>query len=178
MTGEDAAGPPQIEALVGRGLQFHRENRLAEAEQIYREALRLQPMHSGVLHLLGLVAFQSGQAERSVALFDRAIAIRPDLAEAHDTRGTALYALNRFEEAFASYDRALRLKPDNAGALGKPVWILLPFNADWRWLRDRPDSPWYPTARLFRQAAPGAWDGVIDRVTNDLAALAARGQPV
>jgi Glycosyltransferase family 9 (heptosyltransferase) len=45
-----------------------------------------------------------------------------------------------------------------AGALGKPVWILLPFLPDWRWMLERSDSPWYPTARLFRQAAPGEWD--------------------
>jgi tetratricopeptide (TPR) repeat protein len=51
-----------------------------------------------------------------------------------------------------------------AGALGKPVWMLLKHGADWRWLRDREDSPWYPSARLFRQSAPGGWDGVIRRV--------------
>jgi tetratricopeptide (TPR) repeat protein len=51
-----------------------------------------------------------------------------------------------------------------AGALGKPVWVLLKFGADWRWLREREDSPWYPTARLFRQAAPGDWAGVLRRV--------------
>lgn len=48
-----------------------------------------------------------------------------------------------------------------AGALGKPVWIMLPKAADWRWLLVRSDSPWYPTARLFRQHRPGAWDDVI-----------------
>jgi Tfp pilus assembly protein PilF len=51
-----------------------------------------------------------------------------------------------------------------AGAMGKPVWILLMFAADWRWLRGRADSPWYPSARLFRQSAPGDWEGVIARV--------------
>ncbi len=51
-----------------------------------------------------------------------------------------------------------------AGALGKPVWVLLPFVPDWRWLLDRDDSPWYPTARLFRQDDSRAWLGVIDRV--------------
>ena len=51
-----------------------------------------------------------------------------------------------------------------AGALAKPVWILLPFMPDWRWLLDRDDSPWYPTARLFRQDGTRAWDGVIRRV--------------
>jgi hypothetical protein len=60
-----------------------------------------------------------------------------------------------------------------AGALGRPVWILIPKAADWRWLLDRSDSPWYPTARLFRQSRPGAWDDVIlqirDRLAEELA---------
>jgi hypothetical protein len=53
-----------------------------------------------------------------------------------------------------------------AGALGKPVWVLLPFSADWRWLRGRADSPWYPTARLFRQPALGDWAGLVTQVGN------------
>jgi len=55
-----------------------------------------------------------------------------------------------------------------AGALGKPVWILLPFSPDFRWLLDRTDSPWYPTARLFRQTSFGDWDGVIQEVQDAL----------
>ncbi|MGD1704868.1 tetratricopeptide repeat protein, partial [Dapis sp. BLCC M229] len=55
-----------------------------------------------------------------------------------------------------------------AGALGKPVWILLPFVSDWRWMLDRNDSPWYPTARLFRQANIGDWDGVFEQVEESL----------
>ena len=51
-----------------------------------------------------------------------------------------------------------------AGALAKPVWILLPFIPDWRWLLDRDDSPWYPTARLFRQDDTRGWDSVMTRV--------------
>jgi tetratricopeptide (TPR) repeat protein len=50
-----------------------------------------------------------------------------------------------------------------AGALGKQVWVLLPFCPDWRWMRDRDDSPWYPTARLFRQTAPGDWRDPVAR---------------
>ncbi|WP_244816925.1 tetratricopeptide repeat protein [Caballeronia sp. Lep1P3] len=57
-----------------------------------------------------------------------------------------------------------------AGALGKPVWVLLHSNADWRWLDARDDSPWYPTARLFRQASPGDWTEVIARVADELRA--------
>ena len=55
-----------------------------------------------------------------------------------------------------------------AGAMGKPVWILLPYSADWRWLRDRDDSPWYPSARLFRQRQAGDWTDVIERVAGAL----------
>lgn len=51
-----------------------------------------------------------------------------------------------------------------AGALGKEVWILLPFSPDWRWLLARKDSPWYPTARLFRQPRTGDWAGVLTQV--------------
>jgi tetratricopeptide (TPR) repeat protein len=56
-----------------------------------------------------------------------------------------------------------------AGALGKPVWVLLQYAADWRWLRDRPDSPWYPTARLFRQPELGDWESVVGQVKDALA---------
>jgi tetratricopeptide (TPR) repeat protein len=55
-----------------------------------------------------------------------------------------------------------------AGALAKPVWIMLPFNPDWRWLLGRDDSPWYPTARLFRQPVRGDWDAVLRSVAASL----------
>ncbi|WP_413197093.1 tetratricopeptide repeat protein [Pararobbsia alpina] len=58
-----------------------------------------------------------------------------------------------------------------AGALGKPVWILLPTHADWRWQLERDDSPWYPSARLFRQRTAGAWDEVVARVCEALEGL-------
>ena len=58
-----------------------------------------------------------------------------------------------------------------AGALGKPVWILLPFNPDWRWLLDRTDSPWYAAARLYRQDTPGNWQGVFEKIEADLSRM-------
>jgi hypothetical protein len=51
-----------------------------------------------------------------------------------------------------------------AGALGKPVWLLLPYIPDWRWLLDRDDTPWYPTARLFRQDETRRWEPVLTSV--------------
>jgi tetratricopeptide (TPR) repeat protein len=65
-----------------------------------------------------------------------------------------------------------------AGALGKPVWILLPYVADWIWLSNRDDTPWYPTARLFRQPARGAWSPVIERVAGELRRLVAGDRSV
>ncbi|MEG4215804.1 tetratricopeptide repeat protein [Microcoleus sp. Pol14C6] len=64
-----------------------------------------------------------------------------------------------------------------AGALGKPVWILLAFSPDWRWLLEREDSPWYPTARLFRQHQRADWEDVFDRVAEALGAVAAAFVP-
>jgi tetratricopeptide (TPR) repeat protein len=55
-----------------------------------------------------------------------------------------------------------------AGSLGVPVWVLLPFMPDWRWLLDREDSPWYPTMRLFRQPKTGDWQSVVEKVQHAL----------
>jgi tetratricopeptide (TPR) repeat protein len=63
-----------------------------------------------------------------------------------------------------------------AGAMGKPVWVLLPYVADWRWFLERNDSPWYPTMRLFRQQTSGDWDAVIQRVTQELHTAVAAGK--
>ena len=63
-----------------------------------------------------------------------------------------------------------------AGALGKPVWLLLPFSPDWRWLLAREDSPWYPTMRLFRQPQIADWDTVLCRVRAELERLVGQSQ--
>ncbi|MBY6266373.1 tetratricopeptide repeat protein (plasmid) [Azospirillum sp. 412522] len=59
-----------------------------------------------------------------------------------------------------------------AGAMGRPVWVVLKWFADWRWMRDRQDSPWYPSMRLFRQARPNDWAEAMERVTASVAAFA------
>lgn len=63
-----------------------------------------------------------------------------------------------------------------AGALGRPVWIALQRVPDWRWLLEREDTPWYPTARLFRQRAAGEWDEVFERMAAELAPIVTGGR--
>ena len=55
-----------------------------------------------------------------------------------------------------------------AGAMGKPIWILNQFDSDWRYLLERTDCPWYPTAKIYRQMHPNNWDDVIERVRQNL----------
>ncbi len=63
-----------------------------------------------------------------------------------------------------------------AGGLGCPVWTLLPFASDWRWMLTRSDSPWYPTMRLFRQPVSGDWESVILQVVDELQLMLTREQ--
>ncbi|HEY0836070.1 MAG TPA: tetratricopeptide repeat-containing glycosyltransferase family protein [Azospirillum sp.] len=100
-------------------------------------------------------------------------------AQADHSRVTSLgAALHDFADTAAIIDQLdLVIAVDTSvahltGALGKPLWLLLARNADWRWLRDREDTPWYPTARLFRQQRLGEWGDVVARVAGELARLA------
>lgn len=83
-------------------------------------------------------------------------------------------ALRDFSEAAALVSRLdLVISVDSciahlAGALGRPAWVLLSYTPNWRWLLDREDSPWYPTARLFRQRRPEGWNDVVARVAVEL----------
>jgi len=83
-----------------------------------------------------------------------------------DFRDTA--ALAALMDVVVSVDTSLA---HLAGAMARPTWILLPFSPDWRWLLGRDDSPWYPTARLFRQPRPGDWETPIRAVAEALRAL-------
>jgi tetratricopeptide (TPR) repeat protein len=79
--------------------------------------------------------------------------------------------IDRFASQVAAMDLVLTIDNSTAhlaGALGVPVWLMLPFAADWRWLKDRDDSPWYPTMRLFRQPVPGDWPSVLCSVQGAL----------
>jgi hypothetical protein len=76
-----------------------------------------------------------------------------------------------FAAQIAAMDQVITIDNSTAhlaGALGVPVWVLLPFAADWRWLKKRSDSPWYPTMRLFRQPQINDWKAVIQQVQQTL----------
>jgi len=80
--------------------------------------------------------------------------------------------MDRFAAQVAALDQVITIDNSTAhlaGALGLPVWLLLPFAADWRWLENRSDSPWYPTLRLFRQPRAGDWQSVLESVGSALA---------
>ena len=99
-----------------------------------------------------------------------ALASRPDVLDvsASLTDFSETAALCELMDVVISVDTSVA---HLAAAMGKNTWILLPFVPDWRWLMARPDSIWYPSARLYRQASPGAWTDVFCRVGADLRAL-------
>jgi hypothetical protein len=97
----------------------------------------------------------------------RALGVRHFGEQLRDMEDTA--ALVALMDAVVSVDTSAA---HLAGAMAKPVRILLPYVPDWRWLTERSDSPWYPTARLVRQPAPGDWEAVAARVAGELRQLA------
>jgi len=87
------------------------------------------------------------------------------------TDADPLQDLDNFAAQIAALD--LVISVDNAtvhmaGALGVPVWTLLPYSPNWRWMLDREDTPWYPAMRLFRQPAFGDWETVMKKVSQEL----------
>ena len=120
---------------------------------------------------LGEVSFHSLQmgtgAEQSASP-PTGMRLRDDTGRITDFADTAALVTNL--NLVISIDSAVA---HLAGALGKPVWLLLPFAPDWRWMLDREDSPWYPTMRLFRQARPGDWIDVMERVEAELGTIVA-----
>jgi len=109
-----------------------------------------------------LHSLQGGEAARQI---DRAsVPIVDHHAERHDFAVLAGLVANL--DLVISVDT---ITAHLAGALGRPVWTLLSFSPDWRWLVGRDDSPWYPSMRLFRQTRAGDWAGVVARVAAELA---------
>jgi len=98
--------------MIQAALKHHQANELQESEKIYRDILVEFPRHPDALHLLGVVAYQTGRYEESVELIQRALAVNSTTAEYHRNYGLALASLRRFDEAAVSYRKALQIKPN------------------------------------------------------------------
>jgi len=125
----------------------------------------------GLLQTSGVrfYGFQTGAAAREAEAFTAAGLLENLGAELADFSDTAA--------AMAHMDLVISIDTSVAhlaGAMGKPVWLLLAYAADWRWFLERSDSPWYPTMRLFRQIQPGDWTGVIAAVKGALKEMVAK----
>jgi hypothetical protein len=118
----------------------------------------------GDLPRTALVALQLGPAQKQVAGYRGAapmIDLAPKIGDFTDT----MAILAALDQVVAVDTSVAHL----AGAMGKQVALMLPFAPDWRWLTGRTDSPWYPTMRLYRQPAPGAWDDAVAALVRALA---------
>lgn len=100
----------------------------------------------------------------SCGLRDRMIDLMPEVKDFEDTG-----AIVEHLDLVISVDTSV---VHLVGAMGKPIWVMSRFDACWRWLQNRPDSPWYPTARIFGQQSPGDWAGVVEHVSMALAEIA------
>jgi hypothetical protein len=130
------------------------------------------PLRSAKLHELAalwevggvnFVSLQMGTARDEVKRLPSGSAVVDVSDQVSDFADTAAVIANL--DLVISIDTAVA---HLAGAMGKPVWVILPFLPSWRWLLNRDDSPWYPTARLFRQTSPGDWRGVAAEVSLEL----------
>ncbi|WP_083615184.1 tetratricopeptide repeat protein [Paraburkholderia sp. SOS3] len=106
---------------------------------------------------------QKGAAHAQLAALPEAIRPLDFTAELTDFSDTAALIANL--DLVITVDTAVA---HLTGALGKPLWVMLPANSDWRWLEHRSDSPWYPTARLFRQTTLGDWAPVVESMRDAL----------
>jgi hypothetical protein len=142
-------------AALNAALSEHREGRLSQAIETYRLILLCHPKQ--------LVSLQREIRELDLPILANVPVIQRFGEEVTDFADAA--ALISELDLVVSVDTSLA---PLAGALGKPVWIFLPYVADWRWLQNREDSPWYPSARPFRQSRPRDWASVLERVAAEL----------
>nr|MBI3614209.1 tetratricopeptide repeat protein [Nitrospirota bacterium] len=106
----------ELTQAFAAALRYHTAGKLAEAEQIYRQILAQNPRHADALHLLGVIAHQSGRDDVAIEFIAKAVAVNPAVAEYHNNLGNALLAMNKVEEAGSQYRQALARKPDYAEA--------------------------------------------------------------
>ena len=126
----------------------------------------------GKIRGVSLYSLQKGPAEDALAKPPKGMTLTPLGGRFADFADTAA-AIAGLDLVIAVDTAVAHL----AGALGRPVWTLLPHVPDWRWMLERDDSPWYPTMRLFRQERPGDWAGVVAAVAKALRAELRKRKP-
>ncbi|WP_109106337.1 tetratricopeptide repeat-containing glycosyltransferase family protein [Azospirillum sp. TSO35-2] len=153
------AGDPKLGKANLAGMDARRSVRLDRLAPL----LALNSVGWGVGWGVRWVSLQKGPAARQLDGLPDGAAILDPMGAVEDYADTAAI-VRRLDLVIGVDTSVVHL----AGALGTPVWVLSRFSGCWRWLLDRDDSPWYPTLRLFRQARPGDWDGVVERVREEL----------
>jgi protein O-GlcNAc transferase len=101
-----------VDSELKKAVQYHRSGQLQEAENIYKEILKINPNHPDCLYLLGLMAHQTGENDKAVDLINKAIENDPDNAVYHNDLGNAFLRQNKIDEAISCYETAVQLKPD------------------------------------------------------------------
>jgi cytochrome c-type biogenesis protein CcmH/NrfG len=128
------------------------------------QSIRLETLLP-LLRIAGVtwVSLQKGEAAEQLAGLPDDVLVWDGSSREHDLAETA--ALVATLDMVITTDTCIA---HLAGAMGKAVWILLPHLSDWRWMQEKESTPWYPTARLFRQSSPGDWSEVLQRVSAEL----------
>jgi tetratricopeptide (TPR) repeat protein len=142
-------------ALVWSGNPSHDNDRIRSIP-----FARLAPLFSTPANFVGVQRDVRSEDAAALAAETRVVHVGDELADFSDT--AAVLALC---DLVVTVDTALA---HLAGAMGRPVWVLVPYAPDWRWTHKGETTPWYPTARLFRQTSPGDWGSVIARVAEEL----------
>jgi tetratricopeptide (TPR) repeat protein len=146
------------------GLAWHTNNRKTGRFRSIGLPLLAPLFTDPELRWISLQYGDSGQLEDQAASAGLSILVDRDVDQLSD--------MDLFAAQIAAMDLVITVDNSTAhlaGALGVPVWVLLPFAPDWRWLLQREDCPWYPTMRLFRQTKPGDWLSVVEKVKQALA---------
>jgi tetratricopeptide (TPR) repeat protein len=168
-------GVPAVEQLLQHAVSLHQQGQLREAEQVYRQALQLDPAQPHALHWLGVLLHQSGRGAQAVELIEAALQIDPSLAEAYCNLGVVLQALGHAEAAYQRFSEALRCRPDYPEAFNNRGNVLRSMQ------RLKPALLDFQRALQLRPGYPEAWNncGNVLRELDHLdAALAAFEQAV